>query len=110
MKSTIRCNSPRCIDEIKKYGEQYHKVHDVESPPYFMPEAIAMCERCGGYSDGEHWKYTCKICKKDVKAGELVGFFVPSRCKECDKKVVDSQRNNGEVCKQCHQVFAYCCC
>lgn len=113
MKSSIKCTTPRCVEAIEKYGEHYHGVHDVGS--WFpgserMPDAVAKCERCGGVTNGEKWLHACAMCGKEVEPGKLVGFFVPSRCSECDAKVVAEQRADGRVCGRCGQVIAYCCC
>ena len=111
-KSDIRCQAKKCMEVIAKYGDAHHRVMDmsVHKPPAFMPNAIALCEGCGGYTDGTEWKYRCVMCSKDVPPGELVGFFVPHRCKECDTKVVAQEKASGKICSRCRQVYSYCCC
>lgn len=107
----IRCENPTCIASIEKYGEQYHSVYDLYStPPPFMPEAIAICEHCGGYTDGKKWVYICKKCGKSVNPGELVGLFVPHLCQECLDDIVESDRKNGNICTLCHKPRSLCCC
>ena len=109
MKVDIRCKTPRCIGDIAKYGENYHEVH-AEKAPDFMPDAVAKCGRCGGYTNGTDWKHVCKMCGKEMQPGELVGWFVPHRCSECDAKVVAEDKAKGRICGRCHQVISYCCC
>lgn len=110
MKSEIRCATERCASDIAKYGENYHGVHELGSPPDFMPEAVAKCERCGGYTNGEDWKHVCQNCGKNVEPGELLGLFVPHRCRECDAQIVAQERAAGRTCGRCRQVMSYCCC
>lgn len=105
-----RCKTARCVADIEKYGERYHGVHALRSPSSIMPDAVACCERCGGHTNGSDWKHACKKCGKDVQPGELVGFFVPHRCVECDAKVVADEIARGAVCSSCGSVHSYCCC
>jgi rRNA maturation protein Nop10 len=111
-KSEIKCATERCAGYITKYGENYHRVFNLfmEAPPAFLPDATAKCEQCGGYTNGQEWKHVCKKCGKDVEPGALFGFFVPHRCADCDRAVVAEQKAKGQICRQCGQVSAYCCC
>lgn len=115
-RSPFRCITPECVDSISKYGENYHGVCPLAAfgevlPPAFFPEAVAKCQRCGGYTDGKgNWKHVCAKCGKEVAPGELRGFFVPHRCTECDAKVVAADKAAGRVCSRCRQVLSYCCC
>ena len=112
MKSDIRCPTPRCTGYIEKYGERYHRVVTVGlgGPPKFMPDATDLCEGCGGYTNGSEWKHVCRVCGAEVEPGDLVGFFVPSRCKSCDDEIVAKEKAEGRVCSRCKTVFSYCCC
>lgn len=115
MKSDIRCQNQSCKDSIAAWGENHHGVHVVD---YDVPhlknvttnKIIAMCERCGGHFDGENWFYVCKSCGKQVEPGNLMGLFVPHRCQDCDTKLVEEQKRNGDYCHNCKSVIAYCCC
>jgi DNA-directed RNA polymerase subunit RPC12/RpoP len=109
-KIDLRCATPECIDAIAKYGEHYHSVHSKDSAPQHVPDATAVCERCGGYHNGTEWKHVCKVCNKEVEPGQLRGLFVPHRCAECDAKVVAQQQTSGNVCRSCNTVRSYCCC
>lgn len=109
-KIDLRCATAKCADAIAKYGEHYHGVHGVTTPPAQVPDATAMCERCGGYHNGTEWRHVCKVCKADVEPGALFGFFVPHRCKACDEAVVAQQKASGNICRRCNTVSAYCCC
>ena len=109
-KSNIRCATDECVSSIKRWGDHYHSVSPVTNAPKFMPDAVAMCERCGGYTNGDSWKHVCKMCGNDVAAGKLLGFFVPHRCKECDEKVVAKEKADGKICRRCNRVYSYCCC
>lgn len=113
IKSDIRCK--HCASLIEKDGETYHRVYPLTSfgikeAPDYMPNAIARCEQCGGFTDGENWAYHCVTCKKDVKPGELTGLFVPHNCHDCQQAVLEKQRKSGQVCGRCRQPFANCCC
>ena len=108
--SNIRCPTPRCVNTIEKYGEQYHRVHDQSSVPDHLSGTIARCEGCGGYWDGEKWIHKCWTCKTDVTPGGLTGLFVPHVCTDCNKKVVDDERARGAICRRCNQVDSWCCC
>lgn len=110
LKSDIRCKTEKCIAVIAKYGEHYHGVNTVTDAPEFAQDAVAKCERCGGYTNGTEWKHVCQMCGKEVKPGELVGFFVPHRCHECDTKIVVNEKAGVKVCGRCGKVHAYCCC
>lgn len=105
-KLAIKCPSPDCMARQSK-----RIAHSTAgAPPVFMPDAIAQCEWCGGYTNGTDWKHVCKHCGKEVAAGELKGFFVPHRCAECDAAIVAKQRAEGDVCGLCGSVRSYCCC
>jgi hypothetical protein len=107
----IRCETEKCINAIVKYGEQYHRVHDAyEYPPLFMPDAIAVCEQCGGHTNGKEWSHVCKGCGKTVNPGELVGLFVPHLCKECLNKAIENDKRAGRICRMCHEPYCLCCC
>ena len=111
--SQIRCTTPRCIDSITKYGNQYHRVYDFNTPlnkPKVMPTAIAHCESCGGYTDGTTWKHVCEKCGKDVQSGELCGLFVPHLCRECEQAIADKDKRTGNICLKCRVVRSRCCC
>jgi hypothetical protein len=118
MLSMIKCKTPRCIQNIKKYGERYHRVHNIPEGEAgkgrrfwnSLPKSVAYCEACGAYTDGLIWKSECSQCKKEVKAGELVGLFVPHSCKDCMEITREKQRKAGQVCRMCRQVYADCCC
>jgi hypothetical protein len=101
-KSAVRCETLRCIDDIAKYGPQYHAVYDRAEGQ--------CCERCGGKFNGTAWRHTCKHCKTEVQPGELVGLFVPHSCEACHEKVIADQVKRGAVCGGCKRAFALCCC
>lgn len=111
-KSETRCPTVKCKEAIEKWGAHYHSVHDIppEAAPSHTPEAVALCERCGGYSNGKEWRHICKMCGTTVEPGQLKGFFVPHRCAACDEKVVSKERAEGKICRLCNSVYAYCCC
>lgn len=106
VKSEVRCETPRCVADIAKWGEHYHSVHDKEQDGI----SYQRCERCGGARHDGKWQHKCKSCGVDVAPGELRGFFVPHRCQACDDKVVAQQKAAGDICRRCHTVTAYCCC
>lgn len=103
-KSVIRCPTERCASELARYGENYHGVYEKTDH--------LLCERCGGKSvdRGVTWTHDCVNCKANVQPGQLLGFFVPHRCKACDEKVIADDRARGHICRRCNQVFSYCCC
>ena len=114
-KSKIRCQLARCKYSIKAYGENYHSVYPLtafghEAPPKEMPDAVAKCSRCGGVTNGEKWIYVCVVCGKEVPPGELYGFFVPHKCRECDQRIVAEEKKAGKICPKCHNTYSYCCC
>ena len=113
-KSEISCITPRCKESISKYGEQYHAVYSVfifgGHPPTFMPDAIAHCEHCGGYTNGMDWKHVCEKCGKDIAPGKLTGLFVPHLCQACEQAIADRDKASGNVCLKCHVVRSRCCC
>lgn len=110
-KSTIRCSTPRCVSDIEKYGERYHDVTPVrEGEEPRVAGATDKCGRCGGFLVDGIWRHVCKSCGAEVQPGELRGFFVPHRCASCDEELVAKQRAEGDVCRRCHTVTAYCCC
>lgn len=109
-KIELRCATQKCASAIANYGDHYHAVHSVEKAPAHVPDATAMCERCGGYHNGTDWKHVCKSCGTAVEPGALLGFFVPHRCAACDAKVVAQQQAAGQVCHRCNTVISYCCC
>lgn len=108
--SNIRCPTARCVKNIETYGERYHWVYDQTSPPPHLSVAIARCEGCGGYWDGDKWIHKCTTCGADVEPGKLTGLFVPHVCADCNKKAVDAQRARGAICRRCNQVMSWCCC
>ena len=110
MKVEIRCATTRCVNDVAQHGEHYHDVHSVRTPPVFMVDATAMCERCGGHTNGTDWKHVCKSCGKEVQPGELTGLFVPHLCVTCEKRKADEQIARGAVCRGCSKPFARCCC
>lgn len=103
-KSSILCATPRCIGDIEKYGDHYHSVHDRADH--------AQCEWCGGKTEdgGQTWAHDCVKCGVSVAPGDLLGLFVPHRCKECDAKIIAKDRAEGRMCRRCGTVFSYCCC
>lgn len=101
-KSSVRCATQRCINDIAKWGAHYHAVYDRKDG--------ACCERCGGKFNGTLWTHQCKHCKSEVTPGELVGLFVPHACKACQDKIIEGQRKAGKVCGQCKSTYAECCC
>jgi hypothetical protein len=109
-KIELPCATARCADAITKYGAHYHGVHSVGTAPAHVPDATALCERCGGYHNGTEWKHVCKMCGISVEAGKLLGFFVAHRCAECDAKVIAKERAAGQMCRRCNTVMSYCCC
>lgn len=109
--NNVKCESPKCIQAIEKFGERCYSIKTMYRPaPSFMPDAIAICERCGGYYNGERWMYQCLKCGKEVRPGELVGLFVPHHCKECEQAITDENRRRGNVCRMCRQPRNQCCC
>ena len=112
-KSEIKCTTQRCRDSIAKYGERYHRVYDRgddRGKPSFMPDAIAQCEGCGGYTNGTTWKHTCQKCGKDVDPGQLTGLFVPHLCHDCERTIAEKEKTSGNVCLMCRQPRSRCCC
>lgn len=112
-KSRIRCNTPRCMAAIEKYGEHYHSVYDKDPhmAPDFCTNAIARCERCGGWTpDGRTFIHKCADCHTDVEPGELVGLFVPHLCTICEQKVTDDNISRHRVCSLCRKPYNRCCC
>ena len=107
-----RCVTPRCVGEIETFGERCDAVRPVSpgSEPAQVAGASDHCCRCGGFFVTGAWRHVCRGCGAEVQPGELLGFFVPSRCAACDGKVVAEQLATGQVCRGCKQVVAYCCC
>ena len=108
-KVSAPCATPRCKESVAKSGGRYHRVFSSE-PPSFMPDAKALCNSCGGYTNGVDWLHVCRECGKLVAPGELKGLFVPHNCPECDARIVTEERAAGKVCRLCHSVYSYCCC
>jgi hypothetical protein len=100
-----RCEYKVCQDYIKKYGETYHRVYDLNSSDRF-----AICEGCGGILTKDGWKYTCDVCKKEVEPGKLVGLFVPHLCEDCDRKETEKNVRTGNVCLICGSPRNHCTC
>lgn len=111
-RSAVRCATPRCQEYIQRYGERYHVVYPLrwEIAPRLLPQAIARCEQCGGYTDGQTWLHACARCGTVVTPGALVGLFVPHWCQACAALVEAEQRAAGHICRQCHKVNARCYC
>ena len=109
-KSNIECITPSCVNAVKKYGEQYHRVCETYLEKDKNDGFIALCQNCGGLFDGKVWKHECRHCHKELHAGELTGLFVPHSCKTCNEKTVAEQKRAGHVCRRCRQVYAWCCC
>lgn len=109
---TIRCPTKKCASAIEQYGEHYHSVVDMEyqRPPTFMPDAVACCERCGGWTNGETWIHQCQECGINVEAGGLRGLFVPHLCQPCEQKKADANIAAGRICISCRKPFGRCCC
>lgn len=106
-----RCETPRCMESIEKYGEQYHMVYDRMNSTWVPEGLIAKCSRCGGVMREEGvWEHKCKKCGKDVEPGELIGLFVPHVCHVCENKVVETEIKIGNVCRMCRQPWSRCCC
>lgn len=109
------CTAAYCVAIHEKYrnepGIYVGKVHAVvgKGPPKAL-DAIARCECCGGYWDGQKWSHSCLKCGKTVVPGELKGMWVPHSCKECEDKDIADQKARGAVCKTCCRVFSYCYC
>lgn len=113
----IHCTTPSCVKAIEISGDRYHNVYDLEQPytstraPVFMPDAVARCESCGGYTDGKgNWKHVCVACGTEVKPGELTGLFVPHLCKDCMRATVEADKKAGRVCSLCRRPYSLCCC
>lgn len=107
----VCCPTPRCIerfghDPADHIFMEYNKFGFVPG----RPGLHALCVHCGGYTDGEVSVHDCRSCGKSVAPGELVGLFVPSRCKECQKSAVDKQRASGDICRMCQSPRLECCC
>lgn len=109
-KSTTRCPTPRCIDSIEKWGDNYHAVYEKGAKERYGENAVLWCERCGGWFDGTTWHHECAECKIEVSPGELVGLFVPHLCRDCERKTAEREARNGNVCLMCHQPYSRCCC
>jgi len=104
------CQTSSCKDDVRTYGQRYDAVRPITMPPSFFPAATVLCSRCGGYSNGRQWKHVCSSCNATVKAGDLQGLPVPTRCARCDAAVVAAERKHGAVCPRCRAVKSYCCC
>lgn len=106
-KSTVRCETPRCIDTIAQYGEIYHGVYEREEGE----QTIHLCERCGGkrQPDGS-WRHRCKTCSVDVAPGLLTGLFVPHLCAGCLETARAQQRAHGDICLGCKKPSCDCYC
>lgn len=108
MKSTVRCETPRCVATIAKYGELYHRVHDRADGDRAVD---AQCEGCGGkHLVAGGWRHACKTCKTDVQPGQLVGLFVPHSCAACLDVARKAEVARGAVCRRCHKAYVDCCC
>ena len=105
-KSSVRCETPRCIETIAKYGENYHMVYVRE----FEGRPSDECEYCGSARRDGKWASRCRQCGADVPAGQLVGLFVPHSCSACLEKERSAQIQRGAVCRGCKQAFCDCCC
>lgn len=112
MNNLPKCITDRCRQNLEKYGEVYDRVGILkfEEPPEFMPDAIAKCQFCGGYTNGTIWVHVCFACNKEMQPGELVGLFVPHLCPDCERSAAEKQITNREVCGICRQPYIRCCC
>jgi hypothetical protein len=112
--STITCPSAHCVATHEKYKHDKYvavgKVYDLDSAPKWAPRAIAMCECCGSYFDGQTWKAICIRCQKEVQPGEKTGLFWPHSCKECNEKQIAEEKARGAVCNTCRNTFSWCYC
>ncbi len=112
-KSEIKCPTPSCAGYVERYGESYQNVYPLSqsaTPPAFLPDAIAQCQSCGGYTNGSEWKHVCRKCSAEVEPGALVGLFVPSRCVPCDEVLVAEEKAKGRTCIGCGKVSSRCYC
>lgn len=100
-KSAVKCETPRCVEAIEKWGAHYHSVHD-------NTNGTQLCERCGAIRKDGKWTKTCRICNKLVE--ELRGLFVPSRCIPCDTTLHERETKSGNYCSLCKQLRIDCCC
>ena len=58
---THRCETPSCVESIKKYGERYHMVLDRKDSDWVPEGMIAKCSDCGGVMREEGvWEHKCK--------------------------------------------------
>lgn len=106
-----RCETPRCVENVEKYGDRYHRVFERATSNWVPEGCIAKCERCGGVMREEGvWEHKCGSCGIDVEPGALVGLFVPHTCKECHDKHVDQDRKSGRICRMCGKPYSLCCC
>jgi hypothetical protein len=80
----------------------------VSTTAYAVTGVIQRCERCGFVKVDGAWKGICATCKKEVP--ELFGFFVPHLCKACCDAEVTRQRETGQVCRLCRNVYLFCAC
>jgi hypothetical protein len=98
MTEKLKCPTQRCIDMILQYGERHNRVSGNR------------CESCGGiFKDGK-WEHKCVTCKKEVNPGELTGLFVPHLCISCKEVLFKKERESGQVCSMCRQVYSNCYC
>ena len=113
-KTDIACPTPRCVERVKNFGNGHSRVYklaDASEAPKFMPEAIARCEGCGGYTDEKgNWKHNCARCGKEVAPGKLTGLFVPHHCSECMTEVRNAEIAAGHICRFCGKPYCDCCC
>lgn len=108
--SEIRCATKECAESIEKYGANYHSVYDGAKKNKKPEDGVAYCERCGGIFDGEKWHHNCSSCGASVKAGELVGLFVPHNCLDCQNRLRESEIASRKVCRRCNKPYCDCCC
>lgn len=107
MSNLLSCKTPGCMTRRPDVHPVYRPVPHALS----LANIVAECCHCGGRiaANGDQF-HVCSVCEREVAPGELRGFFVPSRCADCDLELVEKQRKAGHVCRMCGQVFAYCCC
>lgn len=109
-KSERRCETPRCIETIQKYGENYNDVVTLTDGWGGDKSAKDICQFCGVYHNGERSVSKCQDCGTEVPLGQLTGLFVPSVCQPCMRKTVEQEEARGAVCGMCRKAYSLCCC
>lgn len=107
-KSTIECPTPTCTTAREERGWVW--VYENGAQERYGEDAVAFCERCGGWFDGTTWHHECQTCKIEVEPGKLTGLFVPHLCSPCEQKVADAEIAARQVCRFCHYPYSRCCC